>query len=439
MAGLRGSALRGSARCRLRAAVVGVVGASLLLAACSNASAKASSGGKGAPGVTAHSITVGSLATATGPLSQGFGEIVDGVKAYFDMVNAEGGVYGRKLHLAYEEDDAGNPTTDADEARTLVEQDHVFAVVGVGTPFFSGSQYLAQTGTPTFGYVVSSNWDTAPSLFGTYGSYLDFTTAQYTVVYAARQLHATSVAVVAYGVPASYSACEASAQGLRRAGIDVAFTDFNFGLGANPVPDVLQMASHHVDLFITCMERSDNLAFARAMHQYGLGSAHAMWFNGYSRSMVADNPALTNGVIFLDEHVPFEAVTSFPGKYPAMQLYIREMRKYEPRWTYDDVSFQGWVNAAQFVAGLRAAGPDLTQKKLVSAINSESAFTAGGLMPPVNWHVAHTSSHPPYCSAFVEAENGRYVPILVHGHGQVFTCVNDKFESQSPPPGTPGA
>ena len=420
---------------------LGVLAAALLLAACSNASSHVSKGGAGAPGVTANKIVVGSLASATGPLSSGFGEIVDGVKAYFDMVNAHGGVYGRKLDLAVQENDAGNPTTDAAEARTLVS-DHVFAVVGVGTPFFTGAQYLAQVGMPTFGYMVSSDWDNSPTLFGAYGSYLNDATAQYDVVYAARQLHATSVAVVSYGVPASAAACEGSASGLQRAGVHVSFEDFNFGIGGNPVPDVVQMAARHVDLLITCMEGSDNLAFARAMHQYGLGSAHAFWFNGYSRKMVADNPSLTNGIIYFDQHVPFEAVTAFPGKYPAMALYLEEMTKYEPQWVYDDVAFQGWVNAAQFVAGLRAAGPNPTQRSLVAAINSETAFTAGGLMPPVNWTKAHTiagSTRGPFCSAFVEAENGRYVPVFTRPGGQVFACVNSSFQPVAAPPGTPGA
>lgn len=419
---------------------LGVLAAALLLAACSNASSHVSKGGAGAPGVTASKIVVGSLASATGPLSSGFGEIVDGVKAYFDMVNAHGGVYGRKLDLAVQENDAGNPTTDAAEARTLVS-DHVFAVVGVGTPFFTGAQYLAQVGMPTFGYMVSSQWQNAPTLFGAYGSYLNDATAQYDVVYAAKALHATSIAVVAYGVPASADACEGSAAGLKKAGLNVSFEDFNFGIGATPVPDVVQMAAHHVDLLITCMEGSDNLAFARAMHQYGLGSAHAFWFNGYSRKMVADNPSLTNGIIYFDQHVPFEAATAFPGKYPGMDLYLEEMTKYEPQWVYDDVAFQGWVNAAQFVAGLRAAGPNPTQRKVVAAINSETAFTAGGLMPPVNWTNAHTLAGTlkgPYCSAFVEAENGRYVPVFTRPGGQVFTCVNTNFQPVAAPPGTPG-
>ncbi len=70
------------------------------------------------------------------------------------------------------------------------------------------------------------------------------------------------------------------------------------------------------------------------------------------------------------------------------------------------------MNAAQFVAGLRAVGHGrLTQRALVDAINKETDFTAGGLIPPVNWTEAHTVDAPPYCSSFVVAENGHIAPM----------------------------
>ena len=43
-----------------------------------------------------------------------FAPVVNGVEAYFSMINAEGGVDGRKLNLAYQDDDQGSPTTDLD-------------------------------------------------------------------------------------------------------------------------------------------------------------------------------------------------------------------------------------------------------------------------------------------------------------------------------------
>ncbi|MHB8593624.1 MAG: ABC transporter substrate-binding protein, partial [Acidimicrobiales bacterium] len=349
-----------------RAFVVPLAILALVAGACTNSTSSSSAGGPGDPGVTATSITVGSIADVTGPLSSDFAPVVNGVEAYFSMVDAAGGVDGRKLELAYQRDDQGSSTTDLTVAQQLVQQDHVFAVVGVGTPFFGGATYLAHQGVPTFGYQVSSDWSAGPSLFGAYGSYLDFSTGAMGDAYVAKQLHATSVGVIAYGVPQSANACQAAINGFGAFGVNVGYQDLAFGFGADPTADVLQMKAHHVDLVFTCLDVSGNVAFARAMSQNGL-SVHQAWLNGYDRSILAQYASLMNGVTLLVEHVPFEAATVFPGVYPAMQQYLQEMQRYQPDHVYDEVALDGWINAAQFVAGLKAVGKNLTQAKLVAA------------------------------------------------------------------------
>lgn len=434
----QGESMRAGRRLGAAAAAVGL--AAVGLTACSNASASGS--GSGAPGVTAHRIVVGALATESGPLSSGFAEVVDGVRAYFDMVNAQGGVAGRTIDLGYVADDTGSATVDTDAARTLVTADHVFAVVGVATPFFSAASYLAQTGTPTFGEVISSGWANHPNLFGVFGSVLDYATNGSAVAWMAKQVGATTAAVVAYnGVPQSEDACRADAAALQHAGISVPVADYSYALGGNPDADVFRMYADHVQLLLSCLSGPDNLKFAQVMKQYHLANADALWLDGYSRQTVAQNPGATNKVFFLFQHVPFEAATSYAHTYPGMVQYVDTMNRYAPQWTYDETAFEGWVAAAQFVAGLRAVGHGtLTQKSLVDAINKETAFTAGGVMPPVDWTTAHDKALPPYCTGFAEAYNGQTVAALVRQGGQVLTCFNGREPTPiTPPRGTPGA
>jgi branched-chain amino acid transport system substrate-binding protein len=417
----------------------------IVTAACSNATnSTLGPVSSSAPGVTKDSITVGSLASASGPLSGQFGQIVDGVQAYFDVVDSDGGVDGRKIYLKYQADDTGSPTNDTTQARNLVEQDHVFAVVGVATPFFSGSSFFAAEGTPAFGYTVSTAWNDSPDLFAAYGSYLNYAQTQPGQVYLAKALKAKSVGVVAYNVAAdSEDACASTIKGLQAAGIHVGFQDLNFGIGANPTADVLAMKAAHVDLFSTCLEGSDNLAFAQAMKEYGMSGVHAVWLNGYNRSYLSQDPSAMEGVIYVIQHVPFEAAAQFPGKYPAMEQYLKTMQKYEPSAVFNDLAFQGYVNAAQFVQGLReeaATHKPLTQANLIAAINKERAFTAGGLIPPVNWKLAHTSTPLPYCSGLVEVEaKDKLKVIFVQKDDQAFGCVNLRGQLVPPPLGTPGS
>jgi hypothetical protein len=125
-----------------------------------------------------------------------------------------------------------------------------------------------------------------------------------------------------------------------------------------------------------------------------------------------------------------------------MESYIREMHRYQPSSTYDEVALDGWISAALFVSGLKAVGRDLTQKKLVAAVNTETAFTGGGLVSPVNWTTAHStaeSGKPPYCGAGVHVVNGQFVPRVVPGTHEMYVCFDPTSTTPVPPlPGTPG-
>jgi len=409
----------------------------LVLGACSNSNSGASGGG-GAPGVSASEIDVGSLANITGPLSADFAPIVSGVKAYFDMVNAEGGVNGRKLVLKYQLDDQGEPTQDADLARTLVNQDHVFAVVGVGTPFFAGAKYLAQTGTPAFGYQVSADWGDGPSLFGQNGSYLDTTTVSPIYSYVANQTHSSSVAVLAYGVTESKAGCQLVVKSLQQFNVPITYQDLAVSFGEDMSTDVLQMKAHNVDMVVSCMDLTGNIALSRALQQNGAGSIRQFWEDGYDRTQLSAYPLLMNGVYLFVQHVPFEADADYPGAYPGLHTYISTMNKYERADTYNEVALDGWLNADLFVTGLKAAGKNPTQAKVVHAINQLTHYVGAGLIQPVNWTVAHTKSTQPACNAVVQAQIGVFRPVFTTG-SSVFICtVSTQNTPVAPPPDLPG-
>jgi branched-chain amino acid transport system substrate-binding protein len=432
---------RWSPRTGVTGALVAATAIALTLSACGNAKNHSTGGSNAAPGVTKTSITVGAIANLTGPLNSDFEPVTAGVKAYFSFINAQGGVDGRKLILPTGniKDDQGSQTIDVTDAQELVQQDHVFAVVGVGTPFFAGARYLASTGTPTFGYQVSTDWEDGPSIFGAYGSDLDYATAEPGDAWIANQLGATSVGILAYGVAQSSAACQAAQNGFQKYGIHVGFSDLAFPYGGDPDTDVLHMKAAGVNLMFSCMDASGNIAFARAIQQNNL-SMKEVWLNGYDRPTLQQYSSLMQGVYVSLQHVPFEAATAFPGQYTAISLYIDAMNHYDPADTYDEVALDGWVAAIQFVEGLQQVGKGkLTQKTLVAAINSETAFTGNGLTTPVNWSTAHTMSPPPWCSANVMVQGSTFVPALVQPGNEVFVCFNGSSDTPiAPPAGTPG-
>ena len=178
-----------------------LTGIALTAMALTGATVLAPAGGAGAasstssaPGVTANSITVGSISTQTGTLAANFSSLIYGERAYYDYINAQGGVNGRKIDYKYQLDDGGNPTTFNQLANTLINQDHVFAVTGVATAFFSPNLFV-ESGTPTYGYNVTGNWTPAPNLFAAGGSVQYYPAGAPAVAFLARQTHSKSIAV----------------------------------------------------------------------------------------------------------------------------------------------------------------------------------------------------------------------------------------------------
>jgi ABC-type branched-subunit amino acid transport system substrate-binding protein/alpha-beta hydrolase superfamily lysophospholipase len=84
------------------------------------------------PGVTPTQIVLGGTGPLTGSESQ-YEPVLSGAQAYFDYVNAHGGVYGRKIVYKVV-DDQYDPAQTATATSRLVEQDKVFAIFNsVGT------------------------------------------------------------------------------------------------------------------------------------------------------------------------------------------------------------------------------------------------------------------------------------------------------------------
>ena len=90
--------------------------------------------GAAAQGVTADKIVLGQSVALTGPAAQLGINMRNGLKAYFDEVNAKGGINGRKIELVTL-DDGYEPARTVPNTKKLIEENKVFALIGyVGTP-----------------------------------------------------------------------------------------------------------------------------------------------------------------------------------------------------------------------------------------------------------------------------------------------------------------
>jgi ABC-type branched-subunit amino acid transport system substrate-binding protein len=137
-----------SHRTRTLAVAATVIGA-LVAAGCGSSSSNGGGAAAAAPGITKTQILIGSHQPLTGPAAPGYSEISAASNAYFQYVNAHGGIYGRKIKYTYL-DDAYDPSKTASVVRQLVLQSGVYAIFnGLGTaPHLAVVKYLNSAKVP---------------------------------------------------------------------------------------------------------------------------------------------------------------------------------------------------------------------------------------------------------------------------------------------------
>lgn len=105
-----------------------------------------------APGVGPDLITLGTVLPMTGPLADIGEAAAAALRACFDALNAGGGIYGRRIELVVA-DSRGDPGLTVDAARRLVQDGHVFALVGSFLPGDHAAldAWLAEADVPLIG------------------------------------------------------------------------------------------------------------------------------------------------------------------------------------------------------------------------------------------------------------------------------------------------
>jgi branched-chain amino acid transport system substrate-binding protein len=431
--------------CATRAPLVLAAVAAWAITGCANVTINTVSHAGDNNGVTAKSIKVGALASMSGFASSSFAPVVTGARAYFDQLNAVGGVDGRKIVFSPVIDDGTSPSGDTSAAQQLV-QDKVFAVVGVGTPFFTGSSILRAQAVPTFGLQLNTNAQWAgPTMFGAGGSYVDSSAPQPQVAYVARHTGSRRAAVLAYNVAQSSEGCVSIISALAKFHVDTPIVDISIPYGAASLDaDVTRMQQNGVDFVATCMDSTGNIKLSQTLQQHGMGAVTQYWLDGYDQQTLRNNRAAMEGAYFLLQQTPFEMTKLARGVYPGIDSFNAALHKYAPKGTLpSSPALAGWVSADLFTQGLRDVGPNVTRSGLVAAINKLTSYTADGAMPPVDWTTAHTGITSTDCSSFVRARGDTFVPVF-GTKPSVYACFNQWAPSATTvttlpiQPGVPG-
>jgi branched-chain amino acid transport system substrate-binding protein len=412
-----------SPRLRVAGVTAAVAALAVTAAACgssgggsSNGSGSSSSNTASAPGITKTTITIGSHQPLTGVAAPGYSEIAPASNAYFQYVNAHGGVFGRKIVYKYL-DDGYDPAKTAAVVRQLVLQDSVYAIFdGLGTPtHLAVVKFLNSEKVPDV-FVASGCecWNmpsTQPETFGwqldyiregkILGAYIKqhFPHAKIGLFYQNDDFGQNGVKGLSYELPA--------AQVVSKQSYDP--TNINVGpqVAALKASGANLVVSFSVPAFTALLKlNSLKLNYAPQLAVSNVGSdpiTLAGLLEAFAKQGGAkvNGAALTQGII-TDGYAPSVGETSNSW----ITLFKKIHDTYDAKAPFDGNVLYGEAVAYTFVQAMLKAGRNPTRASLVSAI--QGGLPQGPALAP---YAYSSSSHAGMTGAFVGViKNGVITP-----------------------------
>jgi branched-chain amino acid transport system substrate-binding protein len=337
-----------------------VVGCALLLLAASPARAAAE------PGVSDNEIILGQSAPFTGAASHIGEQFNRGAQAYFDQVNAQGGVFGRKINLI-KRDDGLVPERTQTNTTLLISQDNVFALFG-----YAGAANI-KAAIPIFTeakvpfFAASSGSDSLRAPFNRYifnvrasnDREIEKIVEQLVTTYASN-----SVGVFYQYDSEGWTGLESVERTLKRfklAPVAVGTVDRNSTDVAAAVASILPKAPATVIMICTYKPAA---AFIKEMRRAGYRGQFVNISSVGSQALLAETGKDGYGVL-VSQVVPFPWSPSV-GVVMEYQKALANAGSKE----FDFTSLEGFIAAKTLVEGLRRAGKNLTREKFIAALES---------------------------------------------------------------------
>ncbi len=369
--------------------------------------ASSGAGAAGTKAVTGGVLVMGGIFDETGPVDATVER--DTVRAYFTMINEQGGVNGKKLQL--KSCDANfNTVAGANCANKLIKDDKVFAVVGsasaggedttVGSFNNAGIPYIGGLGTPNefkypLSYPVSANFVKYGTGMGNRAADLGF----------------KDVGIVVVNVPFITPVQAELEKTLTARGIAIKDRQTVEATKANYADVVLSAQQHGVKSMVVAL---DPFSYQR-LFQSMQGSAFKPAFLGLGLDKTSANgkPGTADSrkqgygefVVGMNSLTPMKEAMDHPSD-PAVRLYLDTVKKYFPNQlqALDVYTEQSWTAAQVFVDALKRAGANPSQKSLVDALNQTKGFQ-GGLSPTPISYAPGPSHDPNRCFWMLENKN----------------------------------
>ncbi|MDQ9171594.1 ABC transporter substrate-binding protein [Oxalobacteraceae bacterium R-40] len=351
-------------------------------------------------GVTSNSIVIGQSAALSGPAMELGNGMRDGAMAYFEHVNNQGGVFGRKIILK-SLDDGYEADRAAANTKHLIEKEGAFSLFGyVGTPTSNAAlAAVNQARIPFFAPFTGASSLRDPfnrNVFNIRASYMEETEK---IIEHIATLTMTRVAVFYQNDAYGKAGLEGVTRALKKRNLEVVSTatvernSTDVAEAVNKIKASNPQAVVMISAYTSCAE------FIKAMLAQ---DSHPLFWNiSFVGSQALANKLGKDARGVLISQVmpaPWNDITLVAKEYK--KLYAKDSSHLP-----DYVSLEGYVAAKIFVEGLRRAGPNLTRENFIKALESQP-IDAGGFRVKFDNNNHNGSS---FVDLTVIAKDGRFL------------------------------
>jgi branched-chain amino acid transport system substrate-binding protein len=317
-------------------------------------------------GVTDTEIRIGQWGPLTGPAAL-WGAVPRGTGCYFDMINSEGGIYGRKITYFMRDDGYMPPKTKA-IVKELVENKEIFAVAsGVGTATgMAVKKYLHKKRVPWVSPASgSSHWAYPPTkyLFSIFPLYCD--EAAIMANYAVKTLGKKRIAYIYQNDDFGKEGMLGADMVLRKLGmkaveaVPVEIMDSDLSSHcmklkvANPDCVIMWLSPKHGAIIVQTAAKMD---------------FKPQWM---SSSVLSDTAIMYKISKGLFKDVIFATFAELPDSpHPVLRKYKKAQEKFAPNERWGIFFYAGFGFVEPMVEGLKRCGRDLTADNFVKAMET---------------------------------------------------------------------
>jgi branched-chain amino acid transport system substrate-binding protein len=397
---------RGAAFAMMTAAVVAAASCSSG-AATGGAAPKAPSGaatsGAAAKTPSGSPIVVGALGSFTGAggSSTASGEVL--LQDWVQATNASGGINGHPVK-AIILDDQNSPSVALSNAKQLVDQDHVIAVLDLSEDQESTwAPAVDAAGVPVIGQAESPVFGTDPNFYPTGTTVVPLIWGE---LKAASLKHVTGLAAF---YCAEIASCSQTVPLVTAVGAPL-------GVKLKYSAKVSSSAASYTPQCLGAKNAGANGGTAVVAGQTGLLLAESCAAQGFKPVWVTTGGEMTtpwltqpavNGAIGNVQDVPW-----FDNSIPATKFMQASIKTYSPSLptssSFGANATQAWAAAVVFgaVATTGGIGPNSTPAQLITALHHVSGNNFGGVTPPLTYTAGKPTTVP--CSFVVGISNGNW-------------------------------